>query len=82
MPHQSRNILCTLPQRGDLDWKYFQTIAKDFSKCPLVGHRPQSQCVAAVSVATLWLLRVAEENGTHHGSILVAISSAGIRLGA
>jgi hypothetical protein len=45
--------LCPLPRRGDVDRKYFQTIVKVFAKCPLLGHRPQSRCVAAISVATL-----------------------------
>src|SRR5580692_3092968 len=41
MPYQSRNILCALSQRRDLDRKYFQTIIKVLAKGPLFHHRGQ-----------------------------------------
>src|SRR5580692_829321 len=41
MPYQSRNILCALSQRRNLDRKYFQTIIKVLAKGPLFHHRGQ-----------------------------------------
>src|SRR5215813_1892126 len=41
VPQQSRNILPALPQRRDLDRKYFQTIVKVLAKRALFYHRGQ-----------------------------------------